>query len=166
MEWLSARYNGTMIRKAIVVALVLGAFGIAVGNVLDGKRTVLHGAGIFRDPRIAVSFAHWQLMLFYVVADDPRKPDLHLSWTRIGFRRARMYRQSSNTYSETMYVVYCPSLIVIGCLAAYPVVVLIRRPARRRCYRREHSLCVTCGYDLTGNVSGVCPECGTKVEQP
>jgi hypothetical protein len=21
--------------------------------------------------------------------------------------------------------------------------------------------CRTCGYDLTGNVSGVCPECGT-----
>lgn len=23
--------------------------------------------------------------------------------------------------------------------------------------------CWKCGYDLTGNVSGVCPECGTKV---
>lgn len=26
--------------------------------------------------------------------------------------------------------------------------------------------CQNCGYDLTGNVSGVCPECGTKAEQP
>ncbi len=25
--------------------------------------------------------------------------------------------------------------------------------------------CQMCGYDLTGNVSGVCPECGTKVER-
>jgi len=24
-------------------------------------------------------------------------------------------------------------------------------------------LCVTCGYDLTGNVSGVCPECGKPI---
>jgi len=24
--------------------------------------------------------------------------------------------------------------------------------------------CRTCGYNLTGNVSGVCPECGAKVE--
>jgi hypothetical protein len=23
--------------------------------------------------------------------------------------------------------------------------------------------CPNCGYDLTGNVSGVCPECGEKV---
>jgi hypothetical protein len=25
------------------------------------------------------------------------------------------------------------------------------------------SICVQCGYDLTGNVSGVCPECGENV---
>jgi len=28
--------------------------------------------------------------------------------------------------------------------------------------RRTGTLCDRCGYDLTGNVSGVCPECGTK----
>ncbi|UCC29745.1 MAG: hypothetical protein JSU86_16260 [Phycisphaerales bacterium] len=26
--------------------------------------------------------------------------------------------------------------------------------------------CRKCGYDLTGNVSGVCPECGTEIEKP
>ena len=26
--------------------------------------------------------------------------------------------------------------------------------------------CPTCGYNLTGNVSGVCPECGTEVPGP
>lgn len=31
---------------------------------------------------------------------------------------------------------------------------------RRR--RRVRGLCVKCGYDLTGNESGVCPECGTR----
>jgi predicted amidophosphoribosyltransferase len=25
--------------------------------------------------------------------------------------------------------------------------------------------CQKCGYDLTGNVSGICPECGTPVER-
>lgn len=33
-----------------------------------------------------------------------------------------------------------------------------RRWLRRRLERR--GLCRSCGYDLTGNVSGVCPECG------
>jgi hypothetical protein len=26
--------------------------------------------------------------------------------------------------------------------------------------------CKNCGYDLTGNISGVCPECGGKVDTP
>jgi hypothetical protein len=32
---------------------------------------------------------------------------------------------------------------------------------RRRHFRRMAGLCPDCAYDLTGNVSGVCPECGT-----
>lgn len=41
-------------------------------------------------------------------------------------------------------------------LAAYRLV--------HRCIPLGH--CKKCGYNLTGNVSGVCPECGTKIEQP
>ncbi|MDB5304822.1 MAG: hypothetical protein JWM97_2371 [Phycisphaerales bacterium] len=33
----------------------------------------------------------------------------------------------------------------------------------RRTWRKEYGLCPACGYDLTGNVSGTCPECGGKV---
>lgn len=29
--------------------------------------------------------------------------------------------------------------------------------------RTEDSTCLSCGYDLTGNTSGVCPECGTAL---
>jgi hypothetical protein len=29
--------------------------------------------------------------------------------------------------------------------------------------RLRRGLCVKCGYDLTGNLSGTCPECGTAV---
>jgi hypothetical protein len=29
--------------------------------------------------------------------------------------------------------------------------------------RRRKGLCTECGYDLTGNVSGKCPECGVHV---
>lgn len=31
--------------------------------------------------------------------------------------------------------------------------------------RQPQGLCRYCGYDLTGNMSGVCPECGEKVEE-
>ena len=37
------------------------------------------------------------------------------------------------------------------------------RPHELRRQRRAMGLCVRCGYDLTGNVSGVCPECGNTV---
>jgi hypothetical protein len=31
--------------------------------------------------------------------------------------------------------------------------------------RRPWGLCPACDYDLTGNVSGVCPECGMKIAE-
>ena len=31
----------------------------------------------------------------------------------------------------------------------------------RTVVRRTREKCAQCGYDLTGNLSGVCPECGT-----
>jgi hypothetical protein len=33
-------------------------------------------------------------------------------------------------------------------------------PLLKRYLHRESGSCTKCGYDLTGNVSGVCPECG------
>lgn len=34
----------------------------------------------------------------------------------------------------------------------------------RKHQRQRHGRCTHCTYDLTGNVSGVCPECGATVE--
>ena len=41
---------------------------------------------------------------------------------------------------------------------------LVVRRQRARAKQVEGS-CRECGYDLTGNVSGVCPECGTRIEK-
>ena len=46
--------------------------------------------------------------------------------------------------------------------AAYPSIAFIRGPLRRH-RRRRKGWCLKCGYDLTGNVSGTCPECGTPL---
>lgn len=32
--------------------------------------------------------------------------------------------------------------------------------------RRQMGLCARCGYDLMGNTSGICPECGTPTSAP
>jgi len=46
----------------------------------------------------------------------------------------------------------------------YPLWAFFRGPWRRR-RRKAKGLCVRCGYDLTGNVTGVCPECGGPAPQ-
>jgi hypothetical protein len=52
--------------------------------------------------------------------------------------------------------------LVAVLLALFPVISLIRGPLRRS-RRRRRGRCLVCGYDLRGNVSGVCPECGEAV---
>jgi uncharacterized RDD family membrane protein YckC len=39
--------------------------------------------------------------------------------------------------------------------------VIWKRYARSRVFGGDDMLCHSCGYDLTGNQSGICPECGT-----
>jgi hypothetical protein len=54
-------------------------------------------------------------------------------------------------------------LLAAGTLASlYPLLLILRGPIRRW-ERRRRGLCINCGYNLTGNESGVCPECGTGV---
>lgn len=49
------------------------------------------------------------------------------------------------------------------CLFSGPPAIAFIRGPLRRWRRRRKGYCVKCGYDLTGNVSGVCPECGEAV---
>ena len=59
----------------------------------------------------------------------------------------------------TMQIPTWPLLILLG---LYPTYVLVFARKRRRDRLRRQGLCVKCGYNLTGNTSGVCPECGTR----
>lgn len=54
------------------------------------------------------------------------------------------------------------SWLVATVFTVYPILAFIRGPLRRW-RRKKKGLCLTCGYDLTGNESGVCPECGVEV---
>jgi len=48
--------------------------------------------------------------------------------------------------------------------AAYPTIAFIRGPVRRW-RRRRKGLCGRCGYNLTRNLSGMCPENGTEIQK-
>ena len=53
------------------------------------------------------------------------------------------------------------SWFLFALFCVYPTVAFVHGPYRRY-RRRKKGLCLKCGYNLTGNVSGVCPECGEK----
>lgn len=51
-------------------------------------------------------------------------------------------------------------LLTVSCLLNY-------RDLRRRYLRQAPHKCRSCGYDLTGNMTGTCPECGSPIcEKP
>ncbi len=53
-------------------------------------------------------------------------------------------------------------LLAVFILGGYPAfVVAARRLQIQR--RKRRNQCVDCAYNLTGNTSGICPECGTAI---
>lgn len=100
-----------------------------------------------------------------------------LSWMEVGwfFSKVPLMRQTTGADGPIMHTgeradsyslhVYLSFWVLSGIFGAYPAVVFIRSgPARRRRKRRRLGQCERCAYDLTGNTSGVCPECGTAVK--
>ena len=59
-------------------------------------------------------------------------------------------------------IVHVPLWLPLLVFLVFPAVAFIRGPLRRWRHRRE-GFCAECGYNLTGNVSGVCPECGERI---
>ena len=55
-------------------------------------------------------------------------------------------------------------LWLVPILAATPAAARGVAAVRRRLRPKPLNPCRHCGYDLTGNVSGVCPECGKAIE--
>ena len=72
---------------------------------------------------------------------------------------------SADSFSDRLYVFDrpVPYGLAVAASAAVPGLWcgLTVFGYRRLRHRRRRGLCERCGYDLTGNVSGTCPECGT-----
>lgn len=54
---------------------------------------------------------------------------------------------------------------VAAALGIWPLAAFVRGPVKRWRWRRR-GCCPSCGYNLTGNVSGVCPECSRPCMVP
>ncbi len=55
--------------------------------------------------------------------------------------------------------VWLPTVLLI----VAPTIAVIRGPMTQR-RRRKRNQCIACGYDLTGNISGRCSECGAPID--
>jgi hypothetical protein len=62
---------------------------------------------------------------------------------------------------QRLFILYFPHWSVAILASCLPLYCGFRLMIGRRRKREGH--CVHCGYNLTGNVSGVCPECGEKI---
>jgi len=91
-------------------------------------------------------------------------PDGRVPWT-LGGRGGTATAQPS--VPVRAWTVAVPSWLLLAVLAPLPAVWIGTLIGRFRAYRRRRlsdcTHCYTCGYNLTGNTSGVCPECGSPV---
>ena len=133
-----------------------------------GTLTYNNGAGI------TASLARGSLMLTDAVGSQvirnmlrrypPGDPATRTHWTwTTQSERFFVWRPSRSTIAMLGTVVYIPLWIPLLAVALLTAILFSYSPMRRR-VRRKRGLCAHCGYELTGNVSGQCPECGEMVK--
>lgn len=127
----------------------LGVTRVASGGSFAGV-AVRSGNFVFQWGTSPLISRGWHLQ------NDPPDP-LHPEVQNRGVIHATDKRSGA-----TWTLVYVPLwllFVALGLMPAYRAIV-----TRRTRYRLARRRCPTCAYDLTGNASGVCPECGTPVE--
>jgi hypothetical protein len=104
------------------------------------------------------SFSTLQLPMW--VSCGPGRPPLPEALEK---RELERRRERDRWRDATLYYVCFPTWSAAVILGVFPAWAFVTGPLRRW-RRRRKGLCVRCGYNLTGNVSGVCPECGNEVD--
>jgi hypothetical protein len=82
-----------------------------------------------------------------------------------GFRLENLAASTQSGSPSRVISISSPLYLFVAMASIFPLLSLARtRSALRRRRRRRQNRCITCGYNLTGNTSGVCSECGTVKE--
>lgn len=129
--------KGTMVLAILViVALTIQSYSATNLMLCDTSSSVEY-----------LTYRGW----FYVM------PDYFASLPNHQAVRWRWGRSQGPPSSTTMAIPLWPVVLGLLAVSAYPV--LLPRYIRWR--RNRRGLCPCCAYDLYGNSSGCCPECGT-----
>ena len=157
-----------MIRKAIIVVLTTLSLLMSWSYVDSFRRRTRLDWFVTERESISVVFTEGAVVLFRSNSKTPspwrfrRKVEPIVGrdgWVRnlTAFRLKRLaFKSPARLYPKTSMM---PMWLPLAVFAAYPTIAFIRGPVRRH-RRRKRGLCLKCGYDLTGNVTGVCSECG------
>jgi hypothetical protein len=79
-------------------------------------------------------------------------------------RFERKVLDDSHYYNESSVSLWVPPAIFFAiALASFAAARAMKIPRNRWLAGRQCGYCLTCGYNLTGNTSGTCPECGRPV---
>ncbi len=165
----------SIFRKVLLVGLTLAAVGTAtiwaVAPEPARGYTPFEGAppsldvSLLRGGRICVSCAACGLEDSNMGTETYGVEYLPMALAGRGFAICRFITAPGKlAFCEGWFVTF-PYWFPCVAFLVYPTIAFIRyipHPLRRY-RRRKRGLCVRCGYNLTGNVSGVCPECGTAI---
>ncbi len=178
-----------MIRKFIIVVLMSTAMGIGFLLFIEPTSPFIIFAWGYDNPHVLeplteydggmLSFfmnkkrtrSNWDGEWLYVdgfcgVCGKPYAPRGSFVVANLPKGVAYSHYDGDRKYAHMSGLIYVQrstlcSLAVL--LALYPAVAFIRGPFRHW-QRKRKSLCTKCGYDLTGNESGICSECGSAVK--
>jgi hypothetical protein len=171
-----------MLHKALLVTLTLGSFAFAVTCMVtywhpmhfswvgDKRAKILNlrEGGVWWFSKTAWDKyqsksvwpppprREWGIWGVFAVSTDMTDGRRYVGVLGAGVRWC--FQQTGYRRFEVM--LSCRKLAIV--FAIYPTII-VSIHALRRWHRNRRGLCLKCGYSLTGNVSGTCPECGTEI---
>ena len=159
-----------MTRKALGImrtAVIVGLGVAAIGTLAVPGRTMLWNVYESQSSSILLRVVHRKVIIIAVQYAATRPDDARLR----DFKQVLEVTPATNPHYRQWHYTRFPSFFSAGApcwglsllFATYPTIAFIRGPLRRW-RRRRRNLCVECGYNLTGNESGVCPECGVTLQ--
>lgn len=154
-----------VIRKTAIIVL-----GLAMSGTLVIWATSYHARLVYRRRVLewsSVTWAHRGRAFFLVlcIPDDALHCSLGFTWDDIERSSPSVSLRCISIRGQLRlafitFPLWVPTTVFVSCLA----IAVIPEPLKRW-RRRKRNCCVQCGYNLTGNVSGICPECGRPIDR-
>lgn len=103
-------------------------------------------------------FAHGTVCLLLV-------PDGTVSYGRLALPAIQQFAMQKFSAPFPFWTIGIPCWLAVVIFAFLPMLLICRSATRRfrGRLRTSRGRCYKCGYNLTGNASGLCPECGSKI---